>query len=144
MSLLLSAAGSINKTAEAYSKVNSIIFSHLSNYHYLLTKIKILKFSKYMMLPYLGLLLWLIIFCKGCMCISKLPHKAPLFMGTKELTSQEVSQIFPPQQGLQSLSSKDTDTITPFITTLFLWRLQSSSNTLHTTLSEFGLEAIFL
>ena len=41
----LSAASSINKTAEAYSKVNSILFNHLLNYHYLLTKTKLLMFS---------------------------------------------------------------------------------------------------
>ena len=40
----LSAASSINKTAEAYSKVNRMLFNHLSNYHYLLTKKKLLKF----------------------------------------------------------------------------------------------------
>ena len=36
----LSAASSINKTAEAYSKVNGMLFNNLSNYHYLLTKKK--------------------------------------------------------------------------------------------------------
>ena len=36
----LSAASSINKTAEAYIKVNTMLFNHLSNYHYLLTKKK--------------------------------------------------------------------------------------------------------
>ena len=46
----LSAASSINKTAEAYSKVNSMLFNHLSNYHYLLTKKKLLKFSIFMLL----------------------------------------------------------------------------------------------
>ena len=36
----LSAASSINKTAEAYSKLKFMLFNHLSNYHYLLTKKK--------------------------------------------------------------------------------------------------------
>ena len=31
-----------------------------------------------MLLPYLGLLLWLIIFCRGCICNSKLPENASL------------------------------------------------------------------
>ena len=33
----LSTSVSLNKTAEAFSKVNSMLFNHLSNYHYLLT-----------------------------------------------------------------------------------------------------------
>ena len=74
----LSAASSINKTAEVYSKVNSMLFNNLANYHCLLTKKELLNFSKYILLPYLRLLLWLIIFCRGCMCTSKHPEKASL------------------------------------------------------------------
>ena len=36
----LSGASNINNSAEAYSKVNSMLFNNLSNYHYLLTKKK--------------------------------------------------------------------------------------------------------
>ena len=73
----LSAASSINKTAEAYSKVNRMLFNDLSNYHYLLTKKK--NYSSF--LNTCCYLTWdscygLIIFCRGCMCTSKLPEKA--------------------------------------------------------------------
>ena len=89
----LSAASSINKTAEAYSKVNSMLFNHLSNYHYLLKK-KLLKFSIFMLLPYLGLLLWLIIFCRGCMCTSKLLQKASLSWVPKSGQVKKLLRVF--------------------------------------------------
>ena len=95
--LLLS---SINKTAEAYSKVNRMLFNHLSNYHYLLTKKKLLKFSIFILLPYLGLLLCLIIFCRGCMCTSN--FQTPVQTG-----------LHPPAQLELLLHSKQISTLSP-------------------------------
>ena len=48
----LSAAtcSNISKTAEAYSKVNSMLFNHLSNYHYQLTKKELCGAHSYSML----------------------------------------------------------------------------------------------
>ena len=63
-------------------------------------------------------------------------------MGTKEWTSQEVAQSFPPLQGLSSFSSKDKDAITLF-SLLSSSGMQSSSNTPHITSSEFSLKVIF-
>ena len=67
----------VNKTAEAYSKAISILFNHLSNYHYLLNKKKSYssKFSKYMKLPYLGLLPSS---AEAACALPKLPEKASL------------------------------------------------------------------
>ena len=80
----LSTASSINKTAEAYSKGNSMLFNHLSNYHYLLTKKKLLKFSIFMLLPYLGLLLCSLSSAEAACAL-------PNSLKNKDLTSEEFS-----------------------------------------------------
>ena len=92
--LLLAAS---TKLVKPTLKVNSMLFNHLSNYHYLLTKKKLLKFSKYMLLPYLGylgLLLWLIIFCRGCMCTSKFPEKASHSWVSKSGQVKKLLRVF--------------------------------------------------
>ena len=76
----------INIIAEAYSKVNSMLFNHLLNYHYLLTK--------KMLLPYLILSLWLIIFCRGCMCTSKFPEKTSLSWVSKSGQVKKLLRVF--------------------------------------------------
>ena len=108
----LSAASGINKTAEAYSIGNSMLFNHLSNYNYLLTKKKLLKFSIFMLLPYLGLLLWLIIFCRGCMCTSKLPEKASLSWVPKSCQVKKLLRVFRLYR-VYSLSLAETKMLLP-------------------------------
>ena len=43
----LSVASSINKAAEVYSKVKTILFNYVSNYHYLITKKSYSSFSSF-------------------------------------------------------------------------------------------------
>ena len=139
----LSAASSINKTAEAYSKVNSMLFNHLSNYHYLLTNKKLLKFSIFMLLPYLGLFLWLIIFCRGCMRTFKLPEKASLSWVPKSWQVKKLLRVFHHCRVYSLFLAKSEMLSLSFSLLSSFGSLQSSSNTPHITLSEFGLEVIF-
>ena len=81
----LSSASSINKTAEAYSKVNSMLLNHPSNYHYLLTKKKNYLTSDS---------------CYGSLssaeaeCALSNSLKKLLFHGYQRWISQEVAQSF--------------------------------------------------
>ena len=58
-------------------------------------------------------------FCKGCMCTSKLPEKALSFMVPNGGEVMKVSELSP-LQGVQSVPKKDKDAITLFFATLFL------------------------
>ena len=86
----LSAASRINKPVEAYSKVNSMLFNHLSNYHYLLTKKTTLVFSVHAVtLP--GTL------AMAHYLLQRLHvhfQTSFSFTGTKGWTSEEVAQSF--------------------------------------------------
>ena len=130
----LSAASSINKTAEAYSKVNSMLFNHLSNYHYLLTKKSYSSFlSIHAVTLYLGLLLWLIIFCRGCMCTSKLPEKASLSWAPKSGQVKKLLRVFHLYRVYSRFLANTRMLSLSFSLLSSSGSLQSSSNTQHIT-----------
>ena len=139
--LLLAA---LTKLLEAYSKVNKYATQSSFNYHYLLTKKKLLKFSKYLLLPYLVLLLWLIIFCRGCMCTSKLPGKASLSWVPKSGQVKKLLRVSTSAGSIVLFLAKTRMLSVSFSLLSSSGSLKLSSNTPHIILSEFSLKAIFV
>ena len=91
----------------------------------------------------LDILLWLIIFCRGCMCTSKLPEKASLSWVPKSEQVKKLLRVFHLCR-VYSLFLAKTRMLSLYSSLLSSSdSLQSSSNTPHITLSEFSLEPIF-
>ena len=121
-----------------------MLCNHLSNYHYLLTKNKLLKFSiKYMMLLYLGLLLWLITFCRGCMCTSKLPDQASLSWVPKSGQVKKLLRVFHLCRVYSLFLAKTRMLSLPLIHYFLPLVACNRPQILRIILSEFSLEAIF-